>query len=332
MKVGFIIDPLDQLKSQTDSSLLMMVEATLRRHRVYVMQAQDLQYELGQLSAKVEELKVWRDSGDSSTSPRFERLDACRMELKKFDVILIRKNPPFDSNYLYLTQLLDLVADKVWIINSPAGLRAANEKLFILNFPQLIPPTLVTSELSEAKKFWQAVCHNSENQAMVMKPLHLFGGEGVTAIRLPDINSGKFEQLFLQLSGSTEGGKFAPVMLQPMLHAERGDKRIIVINGKPEGAVLRIPKAGEFRANLRHGASVAKTEISRREKKICATISTKLVSSGLELAGLDVIDGWLTEVNVTSPTTFPAIEKLAGIPMQAKLFDFIEKKLKRNKR
>ncbi len=309
LRVGVVIDPLETLKVSKDSGFVMMVEACARGHELFVMEAKDLFVRDNQLLAQTKQLEVKRQE------PYYFAPQTKTMELKQLDVLLVRKDPPFDLGYLFLTHLLDLISNDVLVINHPDGLRRANEKLYILNFPEWIPPTLVSSQIEAIATF------QKEQGAIVLKPLDLFGGQDVLCSEPGDPKLAEKVERLTQSSSR-------PIMVQKYLEGiQRGDKRIILIDGEPVGAVLRLPKPGEFRANLFMGGEAKPAEINERDQQICRAIAPRLVADGLFLVGLDIIDGTMTELNVTSPTCFQEIERFSGIALQSVLFDAIESHL-----
>lgn len=318
LMIGVVMDPLEKVRPALDSSLVIMAEACSRGHEVYYLQDRDLTVRQGVLYAEVTRMLVTREA------PHFFPKTKKTLAAEKFDVVIIRKDPPFDDSYLYLTQLLDLIADEVLIVNHPTGIRTVNEKLFILNFPELIPPTLVTYSLEEARRFQKHLVGRKFDGRLIIKPLHLFGGLGIQSW---DPSRDAERSLATIFSEMSHEGK-VPLMLQPFLHIERGDKRLMLIDGKPAGTLLRLPREGEFLANLAYGGKAVKTEITAHDRKIAKTIAPRLRAEGIHLAGLDVLDGYLTEINVTSPTGFQMIEHLSGVALQSKLLDFIESKVK----
>ena len=309
LRMAVVLDPIAQLTFERDSSVLLMAEACARGHDVFYFTATDLQCRRGNLSANMQRAQAFKQS------PYLQSLGQSVEPLASMDLILIRKDPPFDAGYLYLTQLLDLLPPDVLCLNSPQGLRNANEKLFILNFPQWIAPTLVTCSLTQARHFFK-----EQKSKVIIKPLNLFSGLGIEQALSAAQLTEKFERM-------TQSGSI-PVMLQRMLRIERGDKRVNVINGRAIGTLLRLPKSGEYRSNLMFGGKAVQTTITKHDHAVVETIAPRLKKEGLFFAGLDLIDGYLTEINVTSPTGYPSMNRLCGIKLESIALDAIEKKLK----
>jgi len=241
---------------------------------------------------------------------------ARRIELTAFDVILLRQDPPFDLNYITTTHLLERVQGKALVVNDPAQVRNAPEKMFVTEFPELMPPTLLTRDLDEIKAFRET--HGD----IVMKPLYGKGGEAVFLIEREDPNFGSLYDLFsTSFREAWVTQKFLPAV-------RAGDKRIILVDGEFAGAVNRVPAADDIRSNMVRGGAAKATELTEREREICKRIGPALRARGLLFVGIDVIDGWLTEINVTSPTGIRAIKNLGGPDITALIWDKIEAKRK----
>jgi glutathione synthase len=235
-----------------------------------------------------------------------------RGPVSEVDLVMMRKDPPFDLDYYFATQLLE--RSTVRVVNSPRGLRDANEKLYIFNFPELIAPTRVTRRMAELHAFLGA-----EGGQMIVKPLDGCGGAGVFHVRADDRNTNSI------LEAVTEGDRKL-VMAQRYLPAVRaGDKRILLLDGEPLGAVLRVPRPDETRGNLHVGGTATKTTLTPRDRAICAEVGPRCKRDGLWLVGIDVIGDWLTEVNVTSPTGVQEIDRLDGVKLEANIVDWLEK-------
>jgi glutathione synthase len=243
--------------------------------------------------------------------------EAKRVALSDFDVVLLRQDPPFDLNYITSTHLLERVHPKTLVVNDPASVRNAPEKMFVTEFPQLMPPTLVTRDLAEIKAF------RAQHGDIVMKPLYGKGGEAVFRLQKEDLNFGSLYDLFaVTFREQWVVQKFLPEI-------KKGDKRIILVDGDYAGAVNRVPAPDDLRSNMVRGGAPAATELTPREKEICQTIGPALRERGLIFVGIDVIDGWLTEINVTSPTGIRAIKNFGGADCAALIWDKIEAKRKR---
>jgi glutathione synthase len=237
-----------------------------------------------------------------------------RTAMNGFDVILLRQDPPFDLAYITSTHLLERIHPKTLVVNDPASVRNAPEKLFVLNFPQLMPPTLISRDLDEINSF------RDEHGAVVMKPLHGHGGAAVFRVMPQDMNFGSLFDMFSVTFRE-------PWVIQRFLpEVKHGDKRIILVDGEFAGAVNRVPAPDDLRSNMVRGGAAHATDLSPREREICATLGPALRERGLLLVGIDVIDGNLTEINVTSPTGIRAIARLEGPDVAAKVWDVIEAK------
>ena len=285
-----------------------MVRGAPRFHEVPEELGEVLQ---GRVFARVEALSV-RDKQDDY----FTLSEPRRTELSAFDVILLRQDPPFDLAYVTSTHLLERVHPKTLVVNDPGSVRNAPEKVMVTEFPQLMPPTLITRDLAEIKAF------RAEHGDIVMKPLYGHGGGAVFRITHDDLNFGSLYDMFATIFREQW-------VVQAFLpNIKHGDKRIILVDGDYAGAVNRIPAADDLRSNMVRGGAPAATELTPREREICTTIGPTLKERGLLLVGIDVIDGWLTEINVTSPTGIRAIKNLGGADIAALVWDKIEAKRK----
>jgi glutathione synthase len=286
-----------------------LLEAQKRGHGISYYTPDKLSLRGEELVAPVQHLTV-RDEIDNHFAlgePRREQLDA-------FDVILLRQDPPFDLAYITSTHLLERIHPKTLVVNDPSSVRNAPEKLFVLNFPQLMPPTLISRDLDEINSF------RDQHGAVVMKPLHGHGGAAVFRVMPQDMNFGSLFDMFSVTFRE-------PWVIQRFLpEVKHGDKRIILVDGEFAGAVNRVPAADDLRSNMVRGGAAQATDLSPREREICATLAPALRERGLLFVGIDVIDGNLTEINVTSPTGIRAIARLNGPDVAAKVWDAIEKK------
>jgi len=297
MKLAFVVDPLERLKPYKDSSIAMMREAARRGHEVHALEAPAMYLRDGSVHARVVRLDVSDDNHEW-----YRAAGAGDRALTDFDVVLMRKDPPFDQEYYYATLLLDrVVAAGTRVVNGPRALRDWNEKLAILAFPELIPPTLVASEMTELHAFIEA--HGD----VVVKKLDGMGGTMIFRVRADDVNRNVIVEAITDLGRRT-------VMAQRFIpEIAKGDKRVLVIAGKPFAHCLaRIPKAGETRGNLAAGGKGVAQPISARDREIGEAVGAELVKAGIVFAGLDVIGDWLTEVNVTSPTCIVEIAEQTG--------------------
>ncbi len=268
----------------------------------------------GKLTARARPLKASRAGGPPLTLGPAQTLDLAAM-----DVILMRQDPPFDMAYITATHLLEHVRDEVLVVNDPVSVRNAPEKLFATHFDGLMPPTLITADRDEILAF------RREHGEIILKPLFGNGGAGVFHLTPADDNLNALLELFTQLYRE-------PIIVQRYLpEVRQGDKRIILVEGEPLGAVLRVPPAGEARANLHVGGKAVKTALSAREREICAAIGPALREQGLVFVGIDVIGDYLTEINVTSPTGIQEINRFDGVKLEAKVWDAIETRLKKKR-
>ena len=310
LAVAIQMDPMETINIDGDSTFVLALEAQARGHALYHYLPQHMSLRNGRLIAKARRLSVKREKGRHHEFGPFEPL-----ELAGVDVILMRQDPPFDMAYITATHLLEHVADKVLVVNDPVSVRNAPEKLYATHFEGLMPPTLITSDREEILNF------RAEHGDIIVKPLFGNGGAGVFRIMPGDENLNSLLEFFTQLFRE-------PVMVQRYLpEVRKGDKRIILVDGEPMGGVLRVPAQGEARANLHVGGRAEKTELTDREREICAAIGPALRQRGLIFVGIDVIGDYLTEINVTSPTGIQEIDRLDGIKIEAKTWDAIEARL-----
>jgi glutathione synthase len=313
LNVAVQMDPIDKISIASDSTFALLLEARARGHRLSYYTPDKLSLRDGRVVAKSAPVEVRDVEGD-----HFTLGGARTSELGLFDVVLLRQDPPFDLAYITATHLLEHLQPRVLIVNDPASVRNAPEKLFVMNFPELMPPTLITRDREAIEAFL------NEHYEAVMKPLHGHGGAAVFKIARRDPNFGSLFDLFAATFRE-------PWVVQRFLpRVANGDKRIILVDGVAAGAVNRVPAGNDIRANLARGASAAATELTPREREICAVIGPELKRRGLLFAGIDVIDGNLTEINVTSPTGIRAIKRLGGPDLAVAIWDAIEAKLRRS--
>ena len=312
MRVAVQMDPIETINIGGDSSFALMLEAQARGVTLIHYLADDLSAENGRVRAKARPLKVINQAG-----AHYEWLgDPRTVDLAdEADVVLMRQDPPFDMGYITATHLLEQIQDRVLVVNDPAEVRNAPEKLFVLRFPDLMPPTLVTKSLEEAMDF------RARHGAIVVKPLY---GNAGTAVFLIDKNDGNLPALVELFSSVWR----EPFMVQAFLPSvAEGDKRIVLVDGEPAGAINRLPKKGEIRSNLAAGGSAQPTQLTAREQEICARLGPELKKRGLIFVGIDVIGGFLTEINVTSPTGIRAIDRFNGTDTPARIWDAIKARL-----
>ncbi len=310
LTVAVQMDHISGLKIGGDSTFALMLEAQRRGHTLWHYTPDRLALRNNQVSAMVEPVTVQDEIGN-----HFQLSPAQNVNLTEADVVLLRQDPPFDMGYVTTTHILERIHPQTLVVNNPFEVRNAPEKLLVMDFPQLMPPTLITRVRSEIVAF------RAEFKDIVMKPLYGNGGQGVFRIRQDDENFGALFDMF-----STQSRE--PWMIQQYLPAVRqGDKRIILVDGVFAGAVNRVPAADDLRSNLVQGGSAQTTELSEREAEICRTIGPELKKRGLLFVGIDVIGGFLTEINVTSPTGVRAIKRLGGPDIAALIWDAIEAKI-----
>ena len=307
LKVAIQMDPIESINIDTDSTFMMALEGQARGHALWHYHPRDLALRGNRLFAKARPLQVRRERGNHFTLGPAEALDVASM-----DIVLMRQDPPFDMAYITATHMLEHVHPKTLVVNDPASVRNAPEKLFVTHFPDLMPPTVITASRDEV------LAARAEWKDIIVKPLFGNGGAGVFHLKPDDENLGALLETFTQLYRE-------PVIVQKYLpEIRQGDKRIILIDGEPAGAVSRIPQSGEARANFHAGGSAQKTTLTARERDICAAIGPTLRAQGLIFVGIDVIGDWLTEINVTSPTGIQEINRLDGSRLESTLWDAIE--------
>jgi glutathione synthase len=310
LTVAIQMDPMETINIDADSTFVLALEAQARGYALYHYLPQHLTLRDGRLRAKGRRLEVRRERGHHHSYGAFETLDLAAM-----DVILMRQDPPFDMAYITATHLLEHVAESVLVVNDPASVRNAPEKLFVTRFKGLMPPTVITSDREEILAF------RAEHRDIILKPLFGNGGAGVFRLQPGDENLNALLETFTLLYRE-------PIIVQRYLPEIRtGDKRIILIDGEPAGAVLRVPPEGEARANLHVGAKPVRAELTSRDREICAAIGPTLKAQGLVFVGIDVIGDWLTEINVTSPTGLQEINRFDNTRLEARIWDAIEARL-----
>lgn len=315
LRVLFVIDPLESLSPTADSSYVMMREAISRQHETWTCTLQGLHISAKGPSAEARELALNADGTLSHASG-----EMTARALSDFSVVVMRKDPPFDESYLTATWILSCVSKDTLVINDPSGLRDLNEKFAIFAFPQFAPRTQIARTPDQLR-----ACLEDFGGDMIVKPVLGFGGRGILRARKDDPNLSSLFELATQ-----EGERFT--VAQAFLpEAQNGDKRILLIDGKVAGAVLRVPARGELRGNLHVGGRAEKTDLTPREQEICGVVGPYLREKGQFFVGIDVIGDYLTEVNVTSPTGMQEINELGGLSgpdtMESNFWDTLEKKL-----
>jgi glutathione synthase len=314
LRVAVQMDPLESISIDGDSTFAIMLGAQARGHRLYHYAAEALSWADGRLWTMAHPVKVQRVKGDYFQAGEPEILDLGR----DVDVVLMRQDPPFDLGYITATHLLERIQSETLVVNDPASVRNAPEKVWVLDYARFMPPTAITRSLGLARKFL------AEHKEIVVKPLHGNGGKAIFKVGSDGANLASLIEVF-----NTAWRE--PHVIQAFLPGVAdGDKRIVFVDGEVAGAVNRIPGEGEIRSNLAVGGKAAKTELTAREEEICAAIGPELRKRGLLFVGIDVIGGeWLTEINVTSPTGIVAIDRFNGTDTPARIWEAIEGKLRK---
>ncbi len=307
LKVAVQMDHIASIKIAGDSTFALLLEAQARGHALYHYTVDRMAMRDGQVFATVEPLTVRDVAGDHYSLGAPERVDLAEM-----DVVLMRQDPPFDLAYITTTHMLERIHPKTLVVNNPAEVRNAPEKIFVTLFPELMPPTLITRDRAEIDAF------RAEHGDIVMKPLYGNGGAAVFRITRDDVNYGSLYDLFsVTFREPWVVQRYLPKVVD-------GDKRIILVDGVFAGAVNRVPAPGDLRSNMVRGGAAAQTDLTPREREICERIGPALAERGLLFVGIDVIDGNLTEINVTSPTGIRAVRRLGGPDIAALIWDRIE--------
>jgi glutathione synthase len=283
------------------------LEAERRGYEVWHYTPKDLVFRDRKVIARAQPMKLRREKGNHFTLGAPELVD-----LSTLDVVLLRQDPPFDMSYITTTHLLEHVHPRTLVVNDPASVRNAPEKLFVTHFENVMPPTLITADGAAIRDFWK------EHKDIILKPLFGNGGAGVFRVRPDDENFNSLLEMFSQRSRE-------PVIAQRYLpEVRQGDKRIILVDGKAAGVVNRVPAEGEARSNMHVGGKAVKSTLTKRDIEICETIGPELARRGLIFVGIDVIGSYLTEINVTSPTGLQQIDRFDGVSLEAQIWDRIE--------
>lgn len=310
LRVAVQMDPLESINIAGDSSFALMLSAQARGHSLFHYDVGSLTYDEGRLTAWAAPVSVQRVAGDHYAIDGHRKIDLVR----DVDVVLMRQDPPFDLSYITATHLLERLEGQTLVVNDPASVRNAPEKVMVLDYARFMPPTLIARRIEDVREF-QARYPGD----IVIKPLHGNGGKAVFRIPADGSNLGALLEMF-------HAAWVEPFMVQPFLpDVALGDKRIVLVDGEVAGAINRRPGEGEFRSNLAVGGSAEATGLSPREEEICAVMGPELKKRGLVFVGIDVIGGqWLTEINVTSPTGIVAIDRFNGTDTPARIWDAIE--------
>jgi glutathione synthase len=310
LNVAVQMDPIETINPRGDSTFALMLEAQARGHRLDYYTPPALGMRDGRLFADVQAVEVM----DREKGEHFKLGESRDVELADYDVVLMRQDPPFDMNYITLTHLLERIHPGTFVVNPPAAVRNAPEKILVTEFPDLMPPTLVTRDRRRIAAF------RKEHSNIILKPLYGNGGAGVFHIQDGDMNLAALVELFEQSFSE-------PFMVQRYLpEVRQGDKRIILVDGEPVGAINRVPAEGEARSNMHVGGRPELSELTHREREICARIAPALKERDMIFVGIDVIGGCLTEINVTSPTGIREIKRFGGPDIAVMIWDAIEKR------
>jgi glutathione synthase len=307
LKVAVQMDPIEGVNIEADTTFLMMESAQARGHSLFVYLTETLAMEDGRVFARGRDVTVQRVKGDHASFGPMRRV-----ELGEFDVVLMRQDPPFDMHYIDATFFLEAIHPKTLVVNNPAEVRSAPEKIFVTRFPGLQPPTLITWDRAAIREF------RSRHGDVVLKPLNGKGGSGVTRHLKDDPNFDALLEIHAELARE-------PVIVQKFLPSvTKGDKRILLVDGEPVGAINRVPEKGQIRSNMAVGGTPEPIELSARDREICAAIGPELKARGLIFVGIDVIGDYLTEINVTSPTGAQALKRFTGIDATEAMWARIE--------
>ncbi len=311
LRVAVQMDPIESINIDADSTFVLMLEAQARGHALWHYQVRDLALHGGRVTAWARPVTVRREKGNHFSFGPEEELDLGR----DADVVLMRQDPPFDMAYITATHILEHIHPRTLVVNDPAHVRNAPEKLFVTHFPELMPETLVTSDRRRIMRFREA------HETIILKPLFGNGGAGVFLVKPDDMNLNSLLEMFTERSRE-------PLVVQKYVPAVRqGDKRIILVDGEARGAINRVPAEGEARSNMHVGGRAEQTVLTEREREICAAIGPELKRRGLIFVGIDVIGGYLTEINVTSPTGLQEITRFDGLRLERDIWDAIEARL-----
>jgi glutathione synthase len=307
LKVAIQMDPIGPIDINADSSFRIAEEAQARGHTLFYYTPDKLAYQEGRVTARGWPLTVQRVKGD-----HFSLGDEVEVDLSDFDVVWLRQDPPFDMGYITTTHILDMIHPDTLVVNDPTWVRNYPEKLLVLDFPDLTPPTMIARDLDTLKDF------RARHGDVILKPLYGNGGSGVFKLRQDDSNLASLHEMFTDINRE-------PLIMQKFLpDVSKGDKRVILVDGEPVGAINRVPAAGETRSNMHVGGRPEKVELTARDLEICAAIGPLLREKGQIFVGIDVIGDWLTEINVTSPTGLQELERFDGTNVTAKIWEAIE--------
>jgi len=310
LAVAIQMDPIENIDIDADSTFILALEAQARNYRLYYYLPNTLSFRDGTVIAKAQPMTLSREQGN-----HYQLEDSEELDLSGMDVVLMRQDPPFDMAYITATHILEHLSGNVLVVNDPVSVRNAPEKLFVTHFEGITPPTLISSDPTEIKAF------RKEHNDIIIKPLYGNGGSGVFHIPPNDEN---FNALIEMSTNHSE----EPLIIQRYLpEVRQGDKRVVLIDGTVAGAINRIPATGEARSNMHVGGQPERTELTERERHLCEIIGPTLKEQGLIFVGVDVIGGYMTEINVTSPTGLQEINRLNGVRLESEVWDAIEGRL-----
>ncbi len=310
LKVAVQMDPIESIDIKGDSTFALMLEAQARGYSIFVYDADSLALRDGKLTATGQDMKLRDEVGR-----HFEAGELRSADLSDFDTVLMRQDPPFDMNYITYTHMLEAIHPKTLVVNDPAEVRNAPEKLYVLQYTGFMPPTLISRDPARLAAF------RAEYGDIILKPLYGNGGAGVFRLAHGDENFASLMELF------TQSFREPFIAQQYLPDVKQGDKRIILVEGEPVGAINRVPAAGETRSNMHVGGKPVPTELTDREREICAAIGPDLKRRGLIFVGIDVIGGYMTEINVTSPTGIREVKKFGGADIAALVWDAIANRI-----
>ena len=311
LNIAFLMDPLESLDLNGDTTFALALEAQRRKHKISFFKPEDLILKSNNVYANICKLEL----SSINNKNDFKYHESFIKPLKDYDVIMMRQDPPFDMAYITATHILEKLTKSTLVVNNPAEVRNSPEKIFVTNFSHLMPKTIITRNLKVIENF------RNEYNDIIVKPLYGNGGQGIFHVLPNDENFNSILEMFFCQNKE-------PLMIQEYLKDVRdGDKRIILLNGEPVGAINRIPKKGESRSNMHVGGKPEKTQLTKRDRFICDEISDSLKKKGLYFVGIDIIGDYITEINVTSPTGIREIRALESVVIEEMFWDFIEKKI-----
>jgi glutathione synthase len=311
LNIAFLMDPLESLDLNGDTTFALALEAQRRKHKISFFKPEDLILKSNNVYANICKLEL----SSINNKNDFKYHETFIKPLKDYDVIMMRQDPPFDMAYITATHILEKLTKSTLVVNNPAEVRNSPEKIFVTNFSHLMPKTIITRNLKVIENF------RNEYNDIIVKPLYGNGGQGIFHVLPNDENFNSILEMFFCQNKE-------PLMIQEYLKDVRdGDKRIILLNGEPVGAINRIPKKGESRSNMHVGGKPEKTQLTKRDRFICDEISDSLKKKGLYFVGIDIIGDYITEINVTSPTGIREIRALESVVIEEMFWDFIEKKI-----